>query len=227
MKAKTIFLLSIGMILISLGFIYGIDLEIGNESFVSSVALDEQKESPIDPLESMAIHPSGGQGKNGGRFGCSRIWGKNESGTQGTKKPHRGLDLVANNAPFKTIYSGTIVKLERDPNKLKQHGILITIKSPQNGVSIKYIHLSSVNPNLKIGQTVKQGDVIGVTGSTGAAQGNAHLHIEVSPTHNFKDNCWLEREDPEKHLATSFSPPNPNPPLENCNCHKCKTANCD
>lgn len=177
-------------------------------------------ESPIDPLTNMKIHPSSGSGESGGRYGCSRIWGPS-SLRKGKPKPHRGLDLKADvGTKFKSIYSGIAIVSEK---KGKDFGYWVTIKSPNNGVAIKYIHLNKIL--VKDGDKVKQGQIIGETGDTGAAKNNPHLHIEVSPTMKFNDKCRLNREDPESHIATSFGK-NPNDDLKYCNCHKCPTDDC-
>ncbi len=55
-------------------------------------------------------------------------------------------------------------------------GKVIKLKHPQDTQTV-YAHLSVFTPNLKVGDAVKQGDVIGFVGATGWATG-PHLHYE-------------------------------------------------
>jgi murein DD-endopeptidase MepM/ murein hydrolase activator NlpD len=55
-------------------------------------------------------------------------------------------------------------------------GKVIKLKHPKDTQTV-YAHLSAFAPNLRLGETVKQGDLIGLVGSTGWATG-PHLHYE-------------------------------------------------
>jgi murein DD-endopeptidase MepM/ murein hydrolase activator NlpD len=55
-------------------------------------------------------------------------------------------------------------------------GKVIKLKHPKDTQTV-YAHLSAFAPHLRLGETVKQGDVIGLVGSTGWATG-PHLHYE-------------------------------------------------
>ena len=92
---------------------------------------------------------------------------------------HDGLDLVG--LQDKTIYSTVDGVVERagceDPTNKKQgFGIYIRIK--QNGSTDRYYfgHLSKIS--VKVGQTVKKGDILGIEGSTGKSTGS-HCHYCV------------------------------------------------
>ena len=47
-----------------------------------------------------------------------------------------------------------------------------------NGYETAYAHMSRYGPGIKKGRSVRQGDIIGYVGSTGASTG-PHLHYEV------------------------------------------------
>lgn len=85
---------------------------------------------------------------------------------------HFGLDMVA---PFRTpvhvTASGTVVRAGR----FGPYGNLVEVDHG-NGMRTRYGHLSAVK--VKVGQTVKLGDVVGLLGSTGRSTG-PHLHYEV------------------------------------------------
>lgn len=55
----------------------------------------------------------------------------------------------------------------------------------QNGVTVRYAHLSAIPPELKVGSVVKTGDVIGYVGNSGTSDGVAgtnvglHLHSDI------------------------------------------------
>jgi murein DD-endopeptidase MepM/ murein hydrolase activator NlpD len=84
---------------------------------------------------------------------------------------HNGIDLAApNGTPIKAPMSG-VVKLWTD----NKSGNALNIQHNDNLIS-GYAHLSKFN--VKKGQSVKKGDVIGYVGSTGMSTGN-HLHFVV------------------------------------------------
>lgn len=86
---------------------------------------------------------------------------------------HQGIDLVG--LVSKNIYSiasGTVeIASNADP---KGFGTYVRVKL-DNGCRDYYGHLSKVN--VKVGQKIKTGDLIGVEGSTGHSTGS-HLHLE-------------------------------------------------
>jgi murein DD-endopeptidase MepM/ murein hydrolase activator NlpD len=92
---------------------------------------------------------------------------------------HDGLDLVG--LSDKIIYStvdGVVERAgwENSANKKQGFGLYVRIK--QNGTNDRYYfgHLSKLN--VKVGEEVKQGDVLGIEGSTGKSTGS-HCHYCV------------------------------------------------
>ena len=85
---------------------------------------------------------------------------------------HNGLDISAPyGTPIKSPLSGEVIKVWTD----SMSGNAINIKHKNNLIT-GYAHLSKFN--VKQGDKVKAGDVIGYVGSTGLSTGN-HLHLVV------------------------------------------------
>lgn len=90
---------------------------------------------------------------------------------------HRGLDLVG--LDDKNIYStvdGTVEVAGWDSHPTGGMGLYIRINSAGDARRYYFAHLSAAL--VKVGQTVRLGDLIGVEGSTGHSTGS-HLHYEV------------------------------------------------
>lgn len=85
---------------------------------------------------------------------------------------HTGIDIA--NKLNTEIYSATDGTVKSTENMNKYYGNNIEIE--KDGVIFKYAHLNKINA--KVGDTVKQGDLIGLMGSTGMSTGS-HLHFEI------------------------------------------------
>ena len=89
------------------------------------------------------------------------------------RKMHRGMDFTA---PKGTpIYATGDGKIKRADNKASGFGKHIRIDHGYGYITL-YAHLSKYN--VKRGQKVKRGDLIGFVGSTGRSEA-PHLHYEV------------------------------------------------
>jgi murein DD-endopeptidase MepM/ murein hydrolase activator NlpD len=90
----------------------------------------------------------------------------------GTIRHHGGADIKA---PIGTevvsVMDGNVATVGSD----RVYGNFIEINH-KDGVSTKYGHLKEV-PQLRVGQTLQRGSIIGLTGNTGASTG-PHLHFE-------------------------------------------------
>jgi murein DD-endopeptidase MepM/ murein hydrolase activator NlpD len=109
------------------------------------------------------------QGRISGRFGNQRIY-MLADGSGSPKSPHSGMDIaVPQGTPVKAPAAGMITFAAPDlyltgGTVLLDHG---------HGVSSNFLHLSRLD--VKVGDRVAQGQVIGAVGMTGRATGS-HLH---------------------------------------------------
>ena len=113
----------------------------------------------INPLENAIIT---------GVYGSQRILnGK-------PKWPHYGIDFAAEEGTeIKAMLSGVVTLAE--PDLFYTGGTLVFDHG--HGISTLYMHMKTLN--VKKGQKVKQGDIIGTVGSTGRSTG-AHLDVRLN-----------------------------------------------
>lgn len=91
------------------------------------------------------------------------------------KHSHTGIDLVApHGAPVRVVAQGAVKTIGYER---RGFGRYIVIDHRDDNETI-YAHLSATARGLRVGQTVKAGDVIGAVGKTGMVTG-AHLHFEL------------------------------------------------
>lgn len=84
---------------------------------------------------------------------------------------HAGVDLRARYIPFKAAQSGTVTFAGYKSG----YGKILIIKHSDN-YETRYAHTQSIN--VKKGEKVTQGQVVGQTGNTGRSTG-PHLHFEI------------------------------------------------
>lgn len=101
---------------------------------------------------------------NRGSFTITSYWGDGRG--------HKGMDLAANKGtPIFAAAAGKVVSAGWDGD----YGYSVVVDHG-NGIKTRYAHQSALS--VKAGQTVAQGDQLGLVGSTGNSSGN-HLHFEV------------------------------------------------
>ncbi|MFB0527877.1 MAG: M23 family metallopeptidase [bacterium] len=123
------------------------------------------------------------EGKIVGKYGVKRMDGKDFLWS------HKGVDLkVPQGAPVQAANSGEVILAEEG---FYVHGKTVTIDHGQ-GITTIYLHLESIN--VRKGDKVTKGQVIGRVGETGLATG-PHLHwglyvhgVPVDPL------PWVKRE---------------------------------
>lgn len=87
---------------------------------------------------------------------------------------HRGLDIAAAGINGAEVYSVLDGKVDKISRMESTYGNLVIID--HGGLKTYYAHLSSI-ANIKEGDKISAGDVLGKVGSTGRSTG-PHLHIE-------------------------------------------------
>ncbi|PIF01761.1 MAG: metalloendopeptidase, partial [Draconibacterium sp.] len=105
----------------------------------------------------------------------SRFSGSRMHPTLRYRRAHRGVDYAApTGTPVRSVGNGTVIK------KAYQRGgagNYVKIKHNKTFTTV-YMHFVRHAKNLRVGQRVSQGDVIGYVGMTGVATG-PHLHYGV------------------------------------------------
>jgi murein DD-endopeptidase MepM/ murein hydrolase activator NlpD len=111
-------------------------------------------------------------------FGLRRFFNGEE------RKPHNGLDIAApEGQPVKAAADGTVI----DCGSFFFSGNMIYLDHGQGIISL-YAHLSRID--VKPGDVVKQGQVIGEVGQTGRATG-PHLHFAVFANQTLIDPLFM------------------------------------
>lgn len=108
-------------------------------------------------------------------------------------KPHRGIDYAAPiGTPVYATADGTVSKF----GKNRLNGNYVFLKHDRV-YATKYLHLHRIDPSVKKGAEVKQGQRIGSVGSTGVSTG-PHLHYEfiVNGVHQNPATVHLPEGEP-------------------------------
>ena len=94
-------------------------------------------------------------------------------------KEHPAIDLGWKTNPNPNIYSIAEGKvIENGYNDSTGYRIWIQTDIDDIRYLHRYCHLKEQS-NLKVGNTIKRGDIIGIMGSTGNSTGN-HLHLDLN-----------------------------------------------
>jgi peptidoglycan LD-endopeptidase LytH len=138
-----------------------------------------------------------------GSFGCVR---------DNATRMHEGLDIRHLQTdrhgeptdPVMATADGTVVYFSKKPG-LSNYGNYIVIRHVIEGLEIYslYAHLSVINPDLKIGATVKAGEVIATMGRTSNAEiitrDRAHVHFELNVLMNDNFAAWFKKSSAERN----------------------------
>lgn len=93
----------------------------------------------------------------------------------GYNRMHRGIDFAApRGTPVYAAADGVVISAKSEGG----YGRMIRLRHAGR-IETRYAHLSRFSRGIRAGRRVKQGDVIGLVGSTGMSTG-PHLHYEVA-----------------------------------------------
>lgn len=88
---------------------------------------------------------------------------------------HSGTDIAApGGTSIKAVQGGVVITSAYAPSSYGEYVVI----NHGNGISTLYAHMQRGSRKVKEGDVVKQGQVIGLVGSTGSSTGN-HLHLEL------------------------------------------------
>lgn len=91
---------------------------------------------------------------------------------------HNGVDFTpGNGTPIYAIADGVVAVHLEDQWGFGNH-VIIQHEIPGQNIESLYAHMQSQSSPLKVGDTIKVGDFIGLVGDTGNSYG-AHLHFEI------------------------------------------------
>ncbi|GGY87433.1 M23 family metallopeptidase [Pseudoduganella plicata] len=96
---------------------------------------------------------------------------------RGSERRHEALDIVAaKGTPVLAAADGKVAKLFNS----KQGGLTVYQFDPSEKYAYYYAHLDSYAPDLKEGQQLRRGQMLGYVGVTGNSDPNApHLHFAI------------------------------------------------
>lgn len=118
------------------------------------------------------------EGRISSIFGLRRFFNEQE------RRPHSGLDIAADEGtPVKAVADGTVI----DAGDFFFSGNMIYVDHGQ-GIITLYAHLSGID--VKPGDTVRQGEIIGSVGQTGRVTG-PHLHFAVLANQTLIDPIFM------------------------------------
>ncbi len=114
----------------------------------------------------------------------SSWFGGSRSKGGGRTRVHKGIDIIV---PRGTPVIATACGVVRLSGAMNGYGLLIVVEHA-DGIHSAYAHLSKLL--VKVGDIVKEGDVIGLSGATGRVT-TAHLHYEVRKGEKAMNPLWF------------------------------------
>jgi len=143
------------------------------EEEILAMIIKKSKELAAQQAANNKSNPGGYIWPVDSRYITSTVGGRTSPGGVGSTN-HKGTDIgrVGYNSQIYAAKAGTVIVSAYS----KSYGNYVVI-SHGSGNTTLYAHMSS--RKVKEGAVVKQGDVIGITGSTGNSTG-PHLHFEIT-----------------------------------------------
>lgn len=138
----------------------------------------------FNPLKTSKLRTAGLRSVRGAMFGMTRV------NPDGSPRAHQGIDLATDEG-FR-VYAVENATVVATAQEMKGYGFTVTLqlncpeKPALHGLFAFYSHLDRID--VKVGQTLKGGVQIGLSGDTGNAKGmttvakGGHLHFELRTT---------------------------------------------
>ena len=180
------------------------------QATVDQIKADERRiEQQVKEMQKKLEEEMAAQGKNyhtnpGGyiwpvdsRYITSTVGGRTSPGGIGSTN-HKGTDIgrVGYTSSVYAAKAGTVIISQ----KSSSYGNYVVI-SHGSGNTTLYAHLSS--RKVSVGDVVQQGQVIGITGSTGHSTG-PHLHFEITEN-GVRINPLSHGAEPRKGYLTGYT----------------------
>jgi hypothetical protein len=176
---------------------------------------------PASALPSDWFHPLAGPQRllppnSSTRFGAARPQPRPAECELG----HCGVDLGhVVGQPVFAVHDGVVDKIVREEGVDLRAGRYVVLTHKSGTIVSRYLHLDSVRSDLKVGDVVKGGDLVGRLGRSGIYNSGPHLHFGLS----FRDGGRDHYVDPEPYLRqwrllsaeeaiARAEPPKPPPP---------------
>jgi hypothetical protein len=110
-------------------------------------------------------------------FGASRPFRRPPECRRG----HCGVDLGSRRGDSVfAVYDGIVERIERDADRDPRSGRYVRLGHEGGTLVTRYIHLDSIRADLREGDRVAGGEIIGTLGSTGVFSSGPHLHFSIS-----------------------------------------------
>ncbi len=138
------------------------------------------------------------------RFGAPRPGARPQECELG----HCGIDLVQPMGSLvHAVHDGEVLKVVRDELAGGIAGRFVMLTHKGGAAQTSYIHLQDVRTDLRVGQKIRGGEVIGTLGRTGVQRSGHHLHFALA----VRQGGQLRYVDPER-LVQNWALPSPPPP---------------
>lgn len=149
---------------------------IAKEAYIQSKSYDEVMQMALNKEKMLASIPSIMPVANEDLKRTASGWGYRIHPIYKVRKFHYGMDFTApTGTPVYATGDGKVVEIKGSRRSRSGYGLVIKIDHGY-GYETLYAHLNSFN--VRLGQKMKRGDVIGYVGNTGGSTA-PHLHYEV------------------------------------------------
>lgn len=141
---------------------------------VNSIDINGMRSWPINKTYNGYVR------KHENNFGTSR---------DGGSRSHKGVDINFNEAgnwdkgaPIYATHDGKVIRIATIDDDNDAGGNRVSILSPDGSIKTSYMHLDAIDPSIKVGASITEGQQIGTMGRSGKGKHEyftSHLHYEL------------------------------------------------